>query len=290
MRCDDCQLIIEEYFDGELNQRTGLRVSRHLEGCPSCSDVLQKLTAEQVVYVGGRQEIQIRSDLWSGVRARLALEEHRPSAVERLQTWLGSALVLPRISGLATVALVILASGLTMLLMRYLDRPFVDRPLESVSENAPQSAPTPQSAAAQQEDQSMLEQEAAAGPRNSLEGKQNTGASAPVESIAAERKSKLSPRRLETIVKAKTAEQLVREAELKYLTAIAMLSRTVDRKRAHIDVATLAKLEQALASIDRTIADTRKAVRRHPDDPVVVQYMLTAYAKKVNVLREIVDY
>ena len=42
--------------------------------------------------------------------------------------------------------------------------------------------------------------------------------------------------------------------------------------------------------LDRTIADTRKAVRQHPDDPVAVQYMLTAYAKKVDVLREMVDY
>jgi hypothetical protein len=78
----------------------------------------------------------------------------------------------------------------------------------------------------------------------------------------------------------------VNEAEQKYLAAIAMLSRNASRKRPQMDPLTLAKLDRAIASIDRTIAGTRKAVREHPDDPVAVQYMLTAYARKVDVLRE----
>lgn len=280
MSCDDCQLVIEEYFDGELNEQTALSVRRHLDGCQRCSQVLQGLTAEQALYVSSRSEIQVSPDLWSRVRARLALEQQaeRFSFPERLQTWLSSIFILRRISGLTAVALVILAVGLTMLLMRYFDRSLGDRPLTSVSESNKKVAPP------------MLEQRpAAADPRSSVEGRPNTVASDTVESTAVGRKRPPS-RRMETVGKMKTPEQLVREAEVKYLTAIAMLSRTVERKRARLDVTTLAKLEQALASIDRTIADTRKVVRQHPDDPVAVQYMLTAYAKKVDVLREMVDY
>jgi hypothetical protein len=287
MRCDDCQLAIEEYFDGELNEQTALRVRHHLEVCPLCSGLLQNLAAEQAVYVAGRSEIQIRPDLWSGVRARLALaQQAEPSSpLERMQTWLSSALVLPRISGLTAAALVILAVGLTMLLMRHLDRSVGNLPLTSVSEPAPKAAPAPQ------EEQALLERgPTAAGPSSSFEPRQTAGTNGTVESITAGRKSKPPSRRMESIGRTKTPEQLVREAELRYLTAIAMLSRTVERKRHGLDVAALAKLEQALASIDRTIAETRKAVRQHPDDPVAVQYMLTAYAKKVDVLREMVDY
>ena len=69
-----------------------------------------------------------------------------------------------------------------------------------------------------------------------------------------------------------------------------MLSRSVDRKRSRLNPATEAELGQALSSIDRTIAATRKLVRQNPDDPVAAQYMLTAYAKKVAMLRELVDY
>jgi hypothetical protein len=283
MKCDDCQLVIEEYFDGELNVQTALQVRRHLDGCKSCSGVLQDLTTEQAMYVAGRSEMEIRPDLWSGVRARLALERQAEpsSTLERLQTWLNRAFVLPRISGLTAVALVILAVGLTTLLMRYRDRSQGDRTFTSITESAPKATP------ATQEEETVLERgPTAAGQRSSLEAKQNSGTKAAVESVAAGRKSK--PRRIE-IGRTKSPEQLVREAEQKYLTAIAMLSRTVERRRARLDAPTLAKLEQALASIDRTIADTRKAVRQHPDDPVAVQYMLTAYAKKVDVLRELVD-
>jgi len=45
-----------------------------------------------------------------------------------------------------------------------------------------------------------------------------------------------------------------------------------------------------LAAIDRTIADTREAVGQRPTDPEAVRYMLTAYAKKVEVLQEMASY
>jgi hypothetical protein len=85
-------------------------------------------------------------------------------------------------------------------------------------------------------------------------------------------------------------DELVREAEQKYLAAIAILSRDVNRRRSRLDADTRARFEQTLAAVDRTIAGTRRAVRQHPGDPVAVQYMLTAYAKKVEVLREMASY
>ena len=42
-----------------------------------------------------------------------------------------------------------------------------------------------------------------------------------------------------------------------------------------------------MRALDRTIAETRRAaLGRGNNDPVAVQYMLTAYEKKVEVLRE----
>jgi hypothetical protein len=85
-------------------------------------------------------------------------------------------------------------------------------------------------------------------------------------------------------------DRLVREAEGKYLAAIRLLSRDVGSRRARLDDDTRARFERTLAAVDRTIADTRRAAREHPRDPVAVQYMLTAYAKKVEVLREMTRY
>nr|MBA3439616.1 hypothetical protein [Pyrinomonadaceae bacterium] len=81
-----------------------------------------------------------------------------------------------------------------------------------------------------------------------------------------------------------TPQQLVREAEQKYQAAIVLLGRDVNRSQ--IDPIALAQFERTLTAIDQAIADTRRAVRASPDDPVAVQYMLSAYAKKVEVLEE----
>ena len=83
--------------------------------------------------------------------------------------------------------------------------------------------------------------------------------------------------------------QLVREAEQKYLTAIAMLSRDVDKRRSQLDPMVLARFDASLAEIDRTIKETRQIVKGNPDDPIALQYLLAAYSKKVDVLREMND-
>ena len=77
----------------------------------------------------------------------------------------------------------------------------------------------------------------------------------------------------------------MREAEKKYLSAIGQLVRDVSRRHSQLDTESRVKLDRALASIDRTIAATRHIVRKHPDDPVAAQYMLAAYARKVDTLR-----
>ena len=84
----------------------------------------------------------------------------------------------------------------------------------------------------------------------------------------------------------RATERLVREAEAKYLAAIKLLSEDVRRKRTHIDPEVAARFDETLATIDRSIAETRRTVLRQRNDPVAVQYMLSAYAKKVEVMRE----
>jgi hypothetical protein len=99
----------------------------------------------------------------------------------------------------------------------------------------------------------------------------------------------LVDRTLSSSARRQTPDELVREAEQKYLAAIGILARDAHRRRSQFDQAELAQFDQALAAVDRTIAGTRRAVREHPTDPVAVQYMLAAYAKKVDVLRQMVS-
>jgi hypothetical protein len=65
-----------------------------------------------------------------------------------------------------------------------------------------------------------------------------------------------------------------------------MLSRDAKKREATLDPASRVRFETALAIIDNTIQETRQAARQNPNDPIALQYLLTAYGKKVDALRE----
>ena len=275
MNCEDWQLLVEEYFDGELDTHTALKVSHHLDDCPSCSTVLESLSTEQSVYANYGSDVEVSPELWAGVRRRI--EAERPP-IQRSGSWLRKVLALPPVSAPVTVGLVVLAVALTVVMMRYLS----SSPPRVVSESAVTQG-TPQATPEMQNEVAVVS------PRKSekpIFAKDKVTKKDGLTNATRDRRSQ-SPSG--DVPKTKDPRRLVLEAEQKYLAAIAMLSRSVDRKRSRLNPATKAKLEQALSSIDRTIAATRKLVRRHPDDPVAAQYMLTAYAKKVDMLRELVD-
>ncbi|HEX6730790.1 MAG TPA: anti-sigma factor [Pyrinomonadaceae bacterium] len=276
MNCEDWQLLVEEYFDGELDTHTALKVRHHLDGCRSCSAVLESLSAEQSVYANYRSDVEMSPELWAAVRR--GIEAERPP-VKRSGSWLRKVLALPPVSTPVAVGLVVLAVVSTVVVMRYFSSSAPTGVSESVvTETKPQATPE-------------MRNDVVVAPVKSekpISAKDNVTKGDGLTAATRDRRSQ--PPRGEVVPKTKDPHRLVLEAEQKYLTAIAMLSRSVDRKRSRLNPATKAELEQALSSIDRTIAATRKLVRRHPDDPVAAQYMLTAYAKKVDMLRELVDY
>ena len=84
-----------------------------------------------------------------------------------------------------------------------------------------------------------------------------------------------------------TPDQLVREAQQKYLAAISMLSRDVNRHRSQLDPIMLRAIRcPRLGTSIAPVEDTRRVVNENPGDPIALQYLLAAYSKKVDVLRE----
>ena len=276
MTCDQYESMIEAFYDGELEGEANLKVALHLEDCAACALLLRELKGEGEVYLGYAPPVEIKPELWDMVQSRIV--EKRPAlsvgGFERLQIWLRTNLAMPRVSGWATAALILLAIGLTVTFMKYVrfeDEKFVASvppPPKVTFATQPPTGP-----------EKLSEDD------NSRGEKSNSGLK--VEPTAPNR-SKAPSRLLKNGNTRNTPDQLVREAEQKYLAAIAMLTRTVERKRTQLDASTVSRLEESLASIDRSIADTRKVVQKHPSDPVAVQYMLNAYSKKVDVLREMV--
>jgi D-ribose pyranose/furanose isomerase RbsD len=84
-----------------------------------------------------------------------------------------------------------------------------------------------------------------------------------------------------------TTEEVIEKAERQYEAAIAVLSSDIKRRRMQLSPNLISQLEQSLPEIDRTIHETRRAVREQPNDAVAVQYMTSAYSKKIELLRAV---
>lgn len=278
MKCDECLPLIEEYFDGELEGESKRAIAAHLDTCALCSGALEELRADHAVYASAQTELEVDSELWNSVRSRIAesaWEKHK--ARRDLRGWLNS---FPAVSAWAAAGMVVAAIVLTVAVMKYNGMKHADSEVASNPAVELSSTPAPSIPASRAPSEEPSQQPQGQGSKESATAR--VGAVRP--------RMKLPASVSATVNRAKSPDQLVREAEQKYLTAIAMLSRNVARRRSHLDHETLARFQQALSSVDRSIADTRRAVRQHPEDPLAVQYMLTAYSRKVDVLREMADY
>jgi hypothetical protein len=277
MRCEECQFLIEGYFDGELDPATSALVATHIESCRSCNSQLEQLAVEHRTYGSYERSLSTSQALWVRVRDSISEEQVKPSASlawpERFKIAV-SNLFVPRFSIPVSVAVLLFGIVSTVAVMKYLDRKQTPGAIASVS----QPLPTKKAAAKE--------------PGGAEESKGKVTEDLPASSTQ-EPPKHLVPRREGVSAVARrttTPSQLVRDAEKNYLNAIALLTRDVAKRPSQLDPETRAKLDEALVSIDRTISATRKAVRKDPNDPLVVQYMLTAYAKKVDVLKEMTTY
>ena len=81
----------------------------------------------------------------------------------------------------------------------------------------------------------------------------------------------------------------IQQAEQDYIQAINLLSSIVEKRKSSLDPRLAAALERNLRAIDQAIDSTRKAYRDRPQDPERALYMLRAYARKVELLQELVS-
>jgi hypothetical protein len=82
MRCVDCLPLIEEYFDGEVEERTAEQMSAHLSSCADCSAALDALSFEQEAYARYDRGLEVTPALWARVSAEIAREPLPQSPIE----------------------------------------------------------------------------------------------------------------------------------------------------------------------------------------------------------------
>lgn len=271
MKCEDCQSVIEDYIDEAVTVRTAREVEAHLSSCALCARAHEGFQREQAIYASYRREVDVTPALWASIEARIKTVAPVKSQTlfDRLRQRFGGAFATPRFSPAFAAALVLLAIGVTAVLMTLTSTRGTPPQVAQNGEANSQPAPPP----------NIAETPKATENPDVGEGAANVAATPPkVRSEVPVRRSIPNAR--------PTPDQLVREAENKYLQAIAILSRDVKNRRSQIDPTTLARFDAALSEIDRTIAETKQAARQNPGDPIALQYLLAAYSKKVDALRD----
>lgn len=271
MKCEEYQILIEDYIDGTLDERAAARLISHTAECAECAQFREELSREQELYARYQREVEITPLMWTSIESRIRQERAKqPSgAISRLREQFAGMFAGPRLSPAFAAVLVMVAIGLTVFVMSRLNSPQAPtqvanttRQPESPGVTAPPVTVNPTQP----------------GPVTPAVAK-DQGPKTQVPAVPRKPPVNVAP----------NPAQLVREAEQKYLTAIAMLSRDVDKRRSQLDPMVLARFDASLAEIDRTIKETRQIVKGNPDDPIALQYLLAAYSKKVDVLREIND-
>jgi hypothetical protein len=303
MKCEECEQVLEEYLDGELDGRATAAAKSHLASCAECANAYDSLLNEQNFYSAYERDVEVLPHVWSGVAARIGerASDDEMSLFQRVSAFLAPLFNVPRFSPALTCALVIAAIALTVGVMRFNGSREVSKQLarnDQINVNSsakPAIETTPRTDATQPPVVASTPV-----PANSLDDKADQK-SAPQnrKSPANEERKRLDntlngrarvfeARNTTTLPTTgeQTPEQLVHEAEQRYIAAIRLLQRDVAQRRSTLDAKTAARFDETLAAIDRSILETRRAVEQHAGDPIAAQYMLTAYAKKVDVLRE----
>lgn len=280
MRCEDCLPTLEEYFDGEMSRRDADRVATHLAGCARCFAAFSSLSAEQQVYSRYRRDVEVTPAMWAAIRERIATHDDAASSglIASVGRWIASTLVAPRLSPAAVLLLIAIAIAGTIWLTNMGRTRTAPEQVATSDRTVPA---TPVTSPSPEVTETPLESAGEPGKESPHEN----------EKIKIAKMFRRAPHgRVTTPRTAPTADQLVREAEEKYLAAIAILNRDVQRQRRRMDPQVVARLDDAIAGIDRTIADTRRALKQNPGDTLAFEYMLTAYARKVDLLRDIANY
>src|SRR5215213_2773809 len=82
MRCVDCLPLIEEYSDGEVEERVAEQMSAHLSACADCSAALDALSFEQEMYARYDRGLEVTPALWARVSAEIARETPPQNRIE----------------------------------------------------------------------------------------------------------------------------------------------------------------------------------------------------------------
>ena len=86
MKCEECQILIEESVDGVLDRQAAALVESHTASCAECANFYSELSREQEIYARYQREIEVTPLMWSTIEQVWVAQASALGAPERMRT------------------------------------------------------------------------------------------------------------------------------------------------------------------------------------------------------------
>jgi anti-sigma factor RsiW len=279
MNCERCKNELEDFLYGELDEARAAEVRAHLGGCAVCGALRDEVERENEIFGRFYEQTAIEpaAETWEAIRARINSEARGRAQIESGRGWLerlraGSIGRLPLPATLRQAAfaalLVALSVAATTIYLKLGENGagnVADKGREAVQTQPPQQGVTPTPSPSVEVEK----------PNNGVLTPK--GAKPPVNRAA-------PPRQL---TDQELMNRQIARAEREYQKAIRLLDQAIAKQRDRLDPALVKQYESSLALIDNSINESRRALRERPDDPTAGQFLLAAYAKKLDLMQDI---
>jgi tetratricopeptide (TPR) repeat protein len=284
MNCEHCKNELEDFLYGELGEARAAEMRAHLGNCSACSALRDKIDRENEIFGRFYEQTSIEpaAEMWEAIRARIDSEARGRTQIEgsvssptfrtqefswleRLRARAFRGLLAPATLRQAAFAalLVVLSVAGTMTYLKLGESDAIKLAHKGKKTDPAPAPPSPSPSVAVV--------------------KPNNGA--PTPKVARPQVNHATPPR--QLTDQELVNRQVARAEREYQKAIRLLDQAIAKQRDRLDPALIKQYESSLALIDDSINASRRALRERPDDPTAGQFLLAAYAKKLDLMQDI---
>ena len=276
MNCERCQIELDDFLYGELSEARASEARAHLSSCSVCAAVRDAVERENEIFARfyDQTSIEPAPEMWEAIRSRINADPqpaplNNVSWLDRLRAAAFGRLFEPAaLRQLAFAALLVALSVAATTI--YLKRG--ENGKNDVGNIPTNQTPTP-----------IPTVIATPTPSPSTEVAVKPNLVAPKTSVPVINHP-ATPRQL---TDQELMNRQIARAEHEYLKAIKLMDQAIAKQRDRLDPELIKQYESNLALLDNSIGASRRALRDRPDDPIAGQFLLAAYAKKLDLMQDI---
>jgi hypothetical protein len=264
MNCEQHQLELEDLLYGELDDSRANTLRAHLRTCAACAARQVELEREHEIFTQYYEQTapEPSDALWRGIQTRIQAEG-RAVVAEPPASWWQRLFANPAWwqQTAFAAALVLVSVTVTTFYFKWQAQPVRE---DFVVKATPTPQPSP----------TTTPETSAPAPKIITPSLEKRFATQP------------APKPLKLTEEQTLQNQLAR-AEREYQQAIKLLDRVVARRRDQLEPAVWQQYQSSLALIDNSIAESRRALRGETTDAAASQFLLAAYARKLDLMRDL---